>query len=209
MSVKLICISTPVIPEIPDSEALLGYFARVSSAKQEEHETAPRLLKYLQRNQEWSPFEMCSMTMEITCTRDISRQILRHRSFSFQEFSQRYAEIDPSPFMREARMQDTKNRQSSLPADDEIVQDFYLDQSFVWQLTYMKYKQALDIGIAKEQARALLPEGLVVTKLYMAGNIRSWIHYCQLRTQVGTQKEHRDIAEACYSILREQFPSIT
>ncbi len=211
--VKLICVSAPVFPEIPNSEALLGYFARVSSAKQEEHETAPRLLKYLKRHEEWSPFEMCSMTMEIHTTRDISRQILRHRSFSFQEFSQRYAEVEPVPLLREARLQDNKNRQNSLDLEDDsegisIREDWNLDQSMIWQISYMKYKQALGMGIAKEQARALLPEGLTSTKLYMAGTVRSWMHYTDLRCKPETQKEHRLIAEQCREILYTEFPSL-
>lgn len=212
-NVRLICVSKPVLPEIPDSEALLGYFARVSSAKQEEHETAPRLLKYLKRHEEWSPFEMCSMTMEIHTTRDISRQILRHRSFSFQEFSQRYAEVEPVPLLREARLQDNKNRQNSLDLEDDsegisIREDWNLDQSMIWQMSYMKYKQALGMGIAKEQARALLPEGLTSTKLYMAGTVRSWMHYTDLRCKPETQKEHRLIAEQCREILYTEFPSL-
>jgi thymidylate synthase (FAD) len=208
-NVRLICVSKPVLPEIPDSEALLGYFARVSSAKQEEHETAPRLLKYLKRHEEWSPFEMCSMTMEIHTTRDISRQILRHRSFSFQEFSQRYAEVPDEISPREARMQDRKNRQNSTETDDAVLSNwFHWEQRAVWKHAMTVYKDALHAGVAKEQARALLPEGLTSTKLYMAGTVRSWMHYTDLRCKPETQKEHRLIAEQCREILYTEFPSL-
>jgi len=171
-----------------------------------------RLIKYLIDHQHWSPFEMASMTVKITTTRDISRQILRHRSFSFQEFSQRYQDIkvlNEQPTFREARLQDTKNRQNSLPCESEELQDLWHDhQQSVWNVCMNAYNNALSLGIAKEQARALLPEGLCQTQMYMTGSIRSWIHYLKIRTGPETQKEHRDIAQEIKKIFIWQLPTI-
>lgn len=203
-------MSQPVIPECPGAADLLAYCARVSNpANQANTETAPRLLTYLVRNRHWSPFEMASMTVEITTTRDIARQILRHRSFSFQEFSQRYAAVQAPPVLREARMQDVKNRQASNETEDIELQEWWAAaQEHAAEVASFHYEDALKRGIAKEVARAVLPEGLTESVLYMAGTIRSWIHYCQLRTEAGTQKEHREVALACQGVLLEQFPAL-
>lgn len=170
----------------------------------------PKLLKYCAEHGHWSVFEMGSMTLEITTTRDISRQILRHRSFSFQEFSQRYATAQHFTASREARLQDEKNRQNSIETEDEALQKvFKFLQQTVLSASITAYQDALSRGIAKEQARVLLPEGLTETKMYMSGNIRSWIHYCQLRCGNGTQKEHKEIADAVKAILLEQLPILS
>ena len=190
---------------------MLAYIARVSNpSNQLNTETAPKLLKYLVKNQHWSPFEMAHMVVEINTTRDIARQILRHRSFSFQEFSQRYARADDLGFeVREARMQDNKNRQASLETDDkELVEVWEAQQQDVLRVVKRAYTWALTNGIAKEQARAVLPEGLTHSRLYMAGSVRSWIHYCMLRTDMATQKEHREVAQACLDILLGEFPAL-
>jgi thymidylate synthase (FAD) len=189
---------------------LIAYAARVSNpSNQINDETAPKLLKYLIKNSHWSPFEMVSITMEITTTRDISRQILRHRSFSFQEFSQRYAKS--SNFIdREARLQDNKNRQNSVVTDDrDLKESWNMKQHEVIRKANEVYEWALENGIAKEQARAVLPEGNTETTLYMAGTLRSWIHYYQLRSKNGTQKEHSDIAIKCWDIIKQHFPDVT
>jgi thymidylate synthase (FAD) len=210
MQVRLVAITKPVIPECESSGDLLAYCARVSNpANQANGETAPRLLRYLMRNKEWSPFEMTSMTLEITTTRDIARQILRHRSSSFQEFSQRYAAQVAPPVLREWRMQDAANRQASNNTEDMALKSWWLgEQRRVVDMATHAYQDALKRGIAKEVARSVLPEGMTASVLYMAGTIRSWIHYCQLRTEAGTQKEHRDVALACQGILLEQFPAL-
>ena len=210
MNVRLIAITRPVIPECQQAGDLLAYCARVSNpANQANSETAPRLLAYLVRNQHWSPFEMASMTVEITTTRDIARQILRHRSFSFQEFSQRYAAVIAAPILRETRLQDTKNRQASTETDDQALHDWWQDQQAATAIAAQTaYQEALHRGIAKEVARAVLPEGMTESVLYMAGTIRSWIHYCTLRTEAGTQKEHREIAEGCRGVLLTEFPAL-
>lgn len=210
MNVRLIAVTKPVIDECQQAGDLLAYCARVSNpANQANAETATRLLSYLVRNQHWSPFEMASMTLEITTTRDIARQILRHRSFSFQEFSQRYAAVIAAPIVREARLQDAKNRQASNTTDDAELDGWWRDaQAEVAVLTHARYIAALDRGIAKEVARAVLPEGMTESVLYMAGTIRSWIHYCLLRTDAGTQKEHREVALACKDVLVGQFPAL-
>ena len=188
---------------------LIAYAARVSNpSNQINDETAPKLLKYLIKNSHWSPFEMVSITMEITTTRDISRQILRHRSFSFQEFSQRYAKS--SNFIdREARLQDNKNRQNSVVTDDrDLKENWNMKQHEVIRKANEVYEWALENGIAKEQARVVLPEGNTETTLYMAGTLRSWIHYYQLRSKNGTQKEHSDIAIKCWNIIKQHFPDV-
>ena len=208
MNVRLVGITQPVEPGTAND--LVAYTARVSNpTNQNNTATAPKLLKYLMDHQHWSPFEMVSLTMEIKTTRDISRQILRHRSFSFQEFSQRYAEANEFD-SRECRLQDEKNRQNSIETDDEDTIDWwYTVQADVIWAAENRYREALEKGIAKEQARALLPEGLTSTTLYMAGTLRSWIHYCQLRSAHGTQKEHMQIAQECWKIVSKHFPDIS
>lgn len=211
-NVTLICKSVPESwTKCPSSEALVAYIARVSNpANQNNLETATRLVKYLIKHEHWSPFEMVSLTMEINTTRDIARQILRHRSFSFQEFSQRYATAELAHSVtREARMQDTKNRQNSTPCtDDDIRYQWYVKQCNVMDEARRTYEWALENGIAKEQARVVLPEGTTSSRLFMAGTLRSWIHYCQLRMKNGTQKEHAEIAKQCWEVIAEQFPQI-
>lgn len=210
MEVRLIAITKPVTAECQEAGDLLAYCARVSNpANQANTETAPRLLSYLVRNQHWSPFEMASMTLEVTTTRDIARQILRHRSFSFQEFSQRYAAVIAAPVLRETRLQDAKNRQASTATADAALHNWWQDQQAATAVAAQTaYQEALHRGIAKEVARAVLPEGMTESVLYMAGTIRSWIHYCQLRCEAGTQKEHRDVALACRGVLVQQFPAL-
>ena len=207
---RLIAISRPVVDEIPGTAELLAYCARVSStANQSAHETGGKLLRSLVKRQEWSPLEMVSLTIEIETTRDIARQILRHRSFSFQEFSQRYAVVEDTPVLREARLQDHKDRQNSLPSDDGMLATWWeIEQQRVSARAALSYQQALDQGIAKEVARAVLPEGLTASRLYMAGTLRSWLHYVGLRCDRKTQKEHRVIAEACRDILCREFPDL-
>jgi thymidylate synthase (FAD) len=178
-------------------------------ANQNNAETAPKLLRYLIKENHWSPFEMVHMTLEIKTTRDIARQILRHRSFSFQEFSQRYAVSENIGLVREARLQDEANRQNSVVTDDQhIKSEWYRAQARVRNFAKKEYSDALKMGIAKEQARALLPEGLTETTLYMAGSLRSWIHYCELRRANGTQKEHMEIADTCWKIIGGHFPDV-
>lgn len=193
----------------PNGENLVAYMARVSNpGNQNNPETAPKLLKYLIKNKHWSPFEMVHMCMEIETTRDVARQILRHRSFSFQEFSQRYA-VAQEFSVRECRMQDDKNRQNSLETDDFALQDWWqAAQNRVKSEAEFMYQAALNRGIAKEQARALLPEGLTMSKMYMAGSLRSWLHYIDIRCDKATQKEHREVAEQCKEIVFSEFPSI-
>jgi thymidylate synthase (FAD) len=193
----------------PDAENLIAYMARVSNPNNQDNpETAPKLLKYLMDHKHWSPFEMVNVCMEIETTRDIGRQILRHRSFSFQEFSQRYAEAT-SYSESEARLQDTKNRQNSLTIQDIVTTDKWVSiQNKVLDTASDAYQEALKLGIAKEVARKLLPEGLTMSKMYMNGTLRSWIHYVDIRCDVATQKEHRDIADQCRVILRGLFPNI-
>lgn len=213
ISVKLIAHTMPTIPDTSCDE-FIAYVARVSNpGNQHNHETAPRLLTYLREHQHWSPFEMAHAVLEINTTRDIGRQILRHRSFSFQELSQRYSDEIDMAELRQTRMQDTRNRQNSIPADPN---DFNEANKIEWwiekQSIFMNvaknvYKQAIELGIAKEVARAILPEGLTMTRMYMAGSLRSWIHYIDLRTEAGTQKEHREIAEMCRRELAIVFPS--
>ena len=195
----------------------IAYCARVSNpSNQNTDAPSDKLVRYLIKNQHWSPFEMVSACLEINTTRDIARQILRHRSFSFQEFSQRYADASQLGFEpREARYQDTKNRQNSTDFDLNIDDDRKL--AYQWELSQIDllkriqntYEWALEKGIAKEQARAILPEGMTKSRMYMNGNIRSWIHYIQLRSGNGTQKEHREVAIACAKALEPVFPMIT
>ena len=192
----------------PYTQELVSYCARVSNPNNQLNtKTAAGLLKYCIKHKHFSVFEMANMVVEIETTRDISRQILRHRSFSFQEFSQRYAEVDPEIIYRETRMQDLHNRQSSNICEDKYeVEQFESEQDYIWQKALEGYNYALSRGIAKEQARALLPEGLVGTRMYMNGTIRSWITYCMVRCGIETQKEHRSIAKEICKKLIENFP---
>ena len=210
MKVRLIALTKPMIPECEAPGDLLAYCARVSNPQNQANtETAPRLLAYLVRKAHWSPFEMASMTVEIRTTRAIAHQILRHRSFSFQEFSQRYATAPSDPVFSEARMQDATNRQASHETDDAALQTWWRDaQRLLASHSASVYEQALKRGIAKEIARNVLPEGLTESVLYMAGTIRSFIHYCALRCEAGTQKEHREVALAIRIVLLEQFPAL-
>jgi thymidylate synthase (FAD) len=214
MNVKLINYS-----QSPDGMNLLeqvAFAARVSNpSNQNNSDTAEKLVRYLIKHQHWSPLEMVSVCMEIETTRDIARQILRHRSFSFQEFSQRYARADDLGFeLREARLQDTKNRQNSIEMD--LMTDEQRQLAYQWEnlqndllkRTKDVYTWALDKGIAKEQARAVLPEGNTKSRMYMNGTLRSWVHYIQLRSGNGTQKEHRDVAIACANAIEPIFPMI-
>jgi thymidylate synthase (FAD) len=215
MQVKLVSFTVPTIDDLPlDSDVLdlIAYCARVSNpSNQGNTETSEKLINYLIKNKHWSPFEMADVTLEITTTRDIARQILRHRSFSFQEFSQRYA--DPTRELtfttREARLQDTKNRQNSIETDDDLLQDAWtFRQNKVLEEAKAAYEFAINQGIAKEVARAVLPEGLTMSRMYMKGSIRSWLHYIEVRTDPTTQKEHREVAVACAEAIAEIFPMI-
>ena len=193
----------------PDAERLIAYMARVSNpSNQNNPRTAPKLLKYLIDNHHWSPFEMVNVCMEIETPRDIARQILRHRSFSFQEFSQRYAvatEFD----VRECRMQDNKNRQNSLPTQDrELVNLWEKAQQDLIQHALKVYNWGLEQGVAREVARAVLPEGNTMSRMYMNGTLRSWLHYVDIRCDKATQKEHREVAEKCKLVLKELCPSL-
>lgn len=203
--------SVSLVSITPEAGKLIAYCARVSNPdNQDNYETAPRLLRYLAKHKHWSPFEMAHAVMEINTTRDIARQILRHRSFSFQEFSGRYAEMPDNPIYREARMQDTENRQNSLPCDDDAMQSAWLDaQYWLYENAQQAYQSALNAGIAKEVARAILPEGLTPSRLYMAGSIRSWLHYIEVRTDPTTQKEHREIASNCAKVLADALPELS
>ncbi len=211
-SVKLIGVTQPVMvnSSMNDAQGLIAYCARVSNPANQENSETDKLLSYMIRNQHWSPFEMVNVVMEIETTRDIARQILRHRSFSFQEFSQRYAEVTEMHPPREARLQDTKNRQNSIEVDDEELQGLWDDIQLNLLLDAEEaYKWAIENGIAKEQARVVLPEGLTMSRMYMNGTLRSWMHYVELRCGNGTQKEHREIAEACKEILVKEFPFLS
>lgn len=208
MTVRLIAITHPVIEGVSTPAELLAYCARVSStSNQMNHATGPRLIKSLITREEWSPLEMVSLTMEIETTRDIARQILRHRSFSFQEFSQRYAVVTDEFVSREARMQHATDRQSSLPCENAAIADWWrCAQASHAEHSRKLYDAALGMGIAKEQARAVLPEGMTPSRLYVQGSLRSWWHYTGLRIQAGTQAEHREIAEAARTIVLDHFP---
>ena len=194
-----------------DVTEMVAYCARVSNpSNQTNTETSEKLIRYLIKHQHWSPLEMVSACLEINTTRDIAHQIVRHRSFSFQEFSQRYAnpqDMDDTFEVREARLQDPKNRQNSIPvADMELQMWWDAQQKHIIEIAKTTYDNALSKGIAKEQARAVLPEGLTKTRLYMNGTLRSWIHYIELRGGHGTQKEHMDIAHACAEVIADIFP---
>ena len=224
MDVKLVSYSQPTEEfrdlGIDNAQELIAYCARVSNpSNQFNSETSEKLIRYLVKHAHWSPLEMVSACVEITTTRDIARQILRHRSFSFQEFSQRYAdptqEIGKAFVLREARFQDTKNRQNSVEFDqtDEAQRLLAIEweraQKRVLYAVEKEYKWAIENGIAKEQARAVLPEGLTVSRLYMNGTLRSWIHFIDLRSGNGTQKEHMLVARECAKVIAEAFPMAT
>ena len=214
MKVKLISYSTPTkeiaLDGIDNAQELVAFCARVSNpSNQLNTETSEKLINYLINNSHWSPLEMVSACLEIETTRDIARQMLRHRSFSFQEFSQRYANPvkDLEFVIREARLQDLKNRQNSIPSDNKQINEIWANkQQNVIDLAIETYNWAIENGIAKEQARSVLPEGNTVSRLYMNGTLRSWIHYIQLRSANGTQKEHMDIAKACAEVINKIFP---
>lgn len=217
MNVKLIAATAPTIKTYVEgvgkeltAEEFIVYTARVSNPmNQHNHESADRLISYLIKHQHWSPFEMVNVTMEINTTRDIARQILRHRSFSFQEFSQRYADATKLGDFdkREARLQDEKNRQNSIETSDVALEAWWdAQQKFISDHVRRIYSEAIDRGIAKEQARAILPEGMTRSTMYMNGTLRSWIHYIELRAGVETQKEHRDIARDAALEIVQEFP---
>ena len=210
MKVELISYTQPAEYFAENMTELVAFCARVSNpSNQSNKETSEKLIRYLIKNQHWSPLEMVSMCLEIETTRDIARQMLRHRSFSFQEFSQRYA--DPTKdldfVVREARLQDEKNRQNSIETDNEYLKDRWEEEQLkVILAAKQAYKWAVENGIAKEQARAVLPEGNTVSRLYMNGTLRSWIHYIQLRSGNGTQKEHIEVAKKCAEVIAKVFP---
>jgi thymidylate synthase (FAD) len=216
MKVRLISYTQPDnIIGVDDAQELIAYCARVSNpGNQNNKQTSEKLVKYLIKNKHWSPLEMVNACIEIETTRDIARQILRHRSFSFQEFSQRYADPtkDLSFETRDARFQDTTNRQNSIdfdPTDEpqrRLNENFRMQQMKIWWAAKETYEWAIENGIAKEQARAVLPEGMTVSRLYMNGTLRSWVHYIDLRSANGTQKEHQDIAVACAKEIATIFP---
>ena len=206
---------TQTVPEtfigIDNLQDFVAYCARVSNpTNQMNSDTAEKLIKYLIKHKHWSPLEMVSATMEIETTRDIARQLLRHRSFSFQEFSQRYADpadMDETFVLSEARLQDTKNRQNSIETDNEELQKEWIKaQKHVIEAAESAYEWAIKHGIAKEQARKVLPEGLTLSRLYVNGTLRSWVHYIELRSANGTQKEHMELAQACGQAIAEVFP---
>ena len=196
-------MSVTLIWATPNAEHLIAYMARVSNPENQDNpDTAPKLLKYLMDNKHWSPFEMVNVCMEIETTRDIARQILRHRSFSFQEFSQRYK-------TSEVRMQDNKNRQNSIAVQDRELMAVWDElQTDVLVAAKRSYEAALGMGIAKEVARKVLPEGLTTSRMYMNGTLRSWMHYVDIRCDKATQKEHRDVADQCKVVLTNLFPSL-
>lgn len=218
MKVKLFSYTQPVEDireelEIEDVQELIAYCAKVSNPQlQHDMSKADRLINYLITHKHWSPFEMAAATLEIETTRDIARQMLRHRSFAFQEFSQRYAnpqDMETSFVIREARLQDTKNRQNSIETNDDVLQATWTaHQNAVIERAKQAYDWAISNGIAKEQARSVLPEGNTVSRLYMQGTLRSWIHYIELRSGNGTQKEHMEIARACAEAITKIFPMI-
>jgi len=207
IKVRMVGVTVPTIEEIPDSEGLVSYTARVSNeGNQTNFETAAGLLRYCMRENHVSVFEMANIVMEIEVPRDIARQILRHRSFSFQEFSQRYSEATKFT-TRECRLQDEKNRQNSVLTEDWMLMDYWeTAQEEVLELIKFHYEKALMLGVAKEVARCILPEGLTMSKMYMNGTVRSWIHYCQLREKNGTQLEHQDVAVKAKQEILSKFP---
>lgn len=209
--VTLVALTVPTVPGVTSPEEFIAYAAKVSNPENQiNSETAPRLMKYLIKNKHWSPFEMVHMVIEIKTTRDIARQILRHRSFSFQEFSQRYADATQLGFTNsEARLQDSKNRQNSIELENITLQQEWLEQQDkVLNAVLEAYEWAAQNGIAKEVRRKVLPEGLTNSTMYMSGTLRSWIHYVLERKQASTQKEHRAISLEILPIIQQQFPAI-
>ena len=211
--VNLIGITKPsAYTECTTANELIAWTARVSNpSNQNNTATAPKLVQYLIKNKHWSPLEMIHVSMEIKTTRDIARQILRHRSFSFQEYSQRYA--DPTKDLgfvkREARLQDAKNRQNSVEVEDtRLAEEWSMKQALAINAAYESYQWAIENGIAKEQARAVLPEGNTESVMIMSGSLRSWVHYCELRMDKATQKEHRIVAQQCWDIISHHFPDV-
>lgn len=200
--------SARLIWATPEADKLIGYIARVSNPANQDNENVDGLIRYMLRNDHWSPFEMVSACVEIKTSRTMARQILRHRSFSFQEFSQRYAEVEnPCSLLVETRLQDTSNRQNSLPSDDEeLATTWRAYQEAVASEAELAYKWALRNGIAKEQARAVLPEGLTPSTMYMSGTLRSWLHYLRVRSGNGTQKEHVEVCNVIKAELVKAFP---
>lgn len=209
MNCKIISVSNPVVEGVDTLEEFIAYVARVSNPNnQMNKETAPKLLQYLIRESHWSPFEMADIVVEINTTRDIGRQMIRHRSFSFQEFSQRYA-VATDWTRRETRLQDLHNRQNSIKnLDQDLNTEWQKYQDEVADVAVRAYGWAINEGIAKEQARAVLPEGLTKTRMYMKGSVRSWIHYIKERTHTSTQKEHREIAEEIKELIKVHLPSL-
>jgi len=216
MKVKLISYTTPtkemIENGVEDITDLIAFCARVSNPNNQlNKDTYEKLVNYLVKNKHWSPFELVNVCLEVETTRDIARQFLRHRSFSFNEYSQRYA--DPTQDLefeiREARLQDTKNRQNSIEIEDPQLARWWFDEQrrLLWMIK-QSYAEAIKKGIAKEQARAILPEGNTVSRMYVNGTLRSWVHYCELRSANGTQKEHMEIARACAKVIAEIFPLI-
>jgi thymidylate synthase (FAD) len=209
-SAKLIAVTKPVVEGIEDAQELIAYCARVSNpSNQMNMDTADKLLNYLKKHKHWSPFEMANCVVEVESPRDIARQLLRHGSFKFQEFSQRYADVtqlEQAFCLRELRMQDVKNRQNSIQADDEVLKDWWeSEQKMLLAIVQDTYRRALDRGIAKEVARVILPEGLTMSRLYVNGTIRSWIHYLEVRMEEGvTQLEHVQLAR----LIAEQVNSV-
>ncbi|MBB3997225.1 FAD-dependent thymidylate synthase [Aureimonas pseudogalii] len=210
MSARVFAITKPLVPECQTAGEFIVFAARVSNpANQANRETDAKLLAYLMRNRHWSPFEMVSATVEVVTTRDIARQLLRHRSFSFQEFSQRYAEVDAEPVFREARMQDERNRQNSVECENAALSEgWIMAQRMAHAEAIRIYQGAIEKGIAKEVARAVLPEGLTPSTLYVSGSFRSWLHYLDVREEAGTQKEHRLLANEIRAALAEHEPLI-
>lgn len=191
----------------PEADKMIAYMARVSNPKATEDDPHEKLIAYLLDHKHFSPFEMVCLCVEIETTRDIARQILRHRAFHFQEFSQRYSEAPEEPEFAVARLQDHKNRQNSIPTDDKLIsKEWAFTQNAVWSCCWTAYKSALKLGIAKELARKLLPEGLTRTRMYMQGTIRDWLHYVSIRAGTETQREHRDVAWSIYRILQHELP---
>ena len=215
MKVSLVSSSQPstelVAQGIVNAQELVAFCARVSNpANQTNTDTSEKLIRYLIKHKHWSPLEMVSACLEIETTRDIARQILRHRSFSFQEFSQRYAVADLGVEYKEARLQDTKNRQNSIDVEDPALQEEWMIlQRNVADTSKVAYDWAISKGIAKEQARAVLPEGITTSRLYMQGTLRSWLHYIELRSGPETQKDHREVAQACATALESIFPMVS
>ncbi len=210
--VKVVGVTMPVVDYIPEAEDLISYTARVSNpSNQENFDTAEGLLRYCIRNSHWSVFEMSNLVMEIKAPRDISRQILRHKSCAFQEYSQRYSEVTDDMFvLRELRMQDTENRQNSVEANDKVLQAWW-EANQIHHIGNARrfYEEALDADVAKEQARCVLPEGNTMSCMYMNASMRTWLHYIELRSRKGeTQKEHVQVAVACGEAIKEYFPTL-